>query len=153
MTRVSLAALRRGIHIDIRRHSRREAPSREAIRRAVGRVLAAENVANAHLSIQLVDDDFIKKLNRLFKGAPRPTDVLSFDLSGQGAGDFVFADVVVSVQTAHRTARALGIGPSQEILRYVIHGLLHLLGYDDLSPRARQKMWRRQEDLVRDLLP
>ena len=146
-------ALRRGICIDIRRRSRRAMPSDETIRRVVGRVLSAEGVANAHLSIQFVDDDFIKKLNRLFKGAARPTDVLSFDLSGQGPGDFVFADVVVSVQTAHRTARCLDIRPSQEILRYVVHGLLHLLGYDDLLPRARQKMWRRQEDLVRDLLP
>jgi probable rRNA maturation factor len=110
-------------------------------------------VSNAHLSIQLVDDVFIKKLNRLFKGAARPTDVLSFDLSGHGADDFVFADVVVSIQTAHRTAGRLGIRPVQEILRYVIHGLLHLLGYNDLSGRARQRMWRRQEGFVQDLSP
>ncbi len=128
-------------------------PSDEAIRRVVGRVLAAEGVSNAHLSIQLVDDVFIKKLNRLFKGAARPTDVLSFDLSGRRPGDFVFADVVVSVQTAHRSAGRLRIRPVQEILRYVIHGLLHLLGYDDLSGRARQRMWRRQEGFVQELLP
>jgi probable rRNA maturation factor len=128
-------------------------PSDEAIRRVVGRVLAAEGVSNAHLSIQFVDDVFIKKLNRLFKGAARPTDVLSFDLSGQGPGDFVFADVVVSVQTAHRSAGRLRIRPVQEILRYVVHGLLHLLGYDDLSRRARQRMWRRQEGFVQELLP
>ncbi len=148
-----MSALPRGICIDICRRSRRPVPSDEAIRRVVGRVLAAEGVSNAHLSIQLVDDVFIKKLNRLFKGAARPTDVLSFDLSGRGPGDFVFADVVVSVQTAHRSAGRLRIRPKQEILRYVIHGLLHLLGYDDLSGRARQRMWRRQEGFVQELLP
>ncbi|WP_164908869.1 rRNA maturation RNase YbeY [Candidatus Velamenicoccus archaeovorus] len=149
--RPCLAVLRRGVCIDIRNRSRKAVPPDGTIRRVVGRVLAAEGVRNAHLSIQFVDDGFIEKLNRLFKGASRPTDVLSFDLSGQGTADFVFADVVVSVQTAHRTAARLDINPAQEILRYVIHGLLHLLGYDDLTPRTRRKMWRRQEELVRGL--
>ncbi|MDD5018951.1 MAG: rRNA maturation RNase YbeY [Candidatus Omnitrophica bacterium] len=144
--------LSRGHHIDIRRRSKRIAVSDAAIRQAVCHVLKAEGVKHAHLSIQLVSDPFISKLNKLFKRRSRPTDVLSFDVSGGRSRDFVFADVVVSADTARRTAVRMGLDPVEEVCRYTIHGLLHLVGFNDETPAGRQKMWRRQEKLLRDIL-
>jgi rRNA maturation RNase YbeY len=51
--------------------------------------------------------------------------------------------------TARREARTRGIDPAEELLRYAVHGLLHLFGHDDRTPAARRRMWARQETLIR----
>jgi len=143
----------RGIVIDINCRSRKPLPSPQTFRRLAVFVLKSERVSNARISIQLVDDGLMKKYNADFKKKRGTTDVLSFDFLGPGARrNFVFADVAVSAETAYRRAAELDLSPFEEMFRYAIHGLLHLLDYDDLRPAQRRLMWGRQETLLRKFL-
>lgn len=80
--------------------------------------------------VALVDDRTIAELHERFLGEPGPTDVLSFP----------HGEIVVSGDTALREARARGIPPVHELALYVVHGALHLAGYDDRTPRGRGRM-------------
>jgi len=105
-----------------------------------------------------VSERRMRRLNRRFRGRDRSTDVLAFDLgrppaeSGRGpaAGDHRrCVDIVVCADTARRAARRLGVPVKEELVRYIVHGVLHLTGYDDATSGSRRRMERRQEALVR----
>lgn len=113
--------------------------------RAVQVALAGQAVRS--ISVAVVDDATIAELHQRYLGDPSPTDVLSFDLRDDPAGDGLEGEIVVSAETAARQAKRLGLALDQEILRYVVHGVLHLLGYDDATAVQRRRM-RRQEDRV-----
>lgn len=114
-------------------------------------VLRAEGREAAGLSVAIVSDRAIAKLHREFLDVPGPTDVISFpledDVPGPACGD-VLGEVVVSADTAAREARARRLPFRRELLLYVAHGTLHLLGYDDHAPRDRARMHARQEALL-----
>jgi probable rRNA maturation factor len=112
------------------------------LRNAVARVLQGECVTAATLSIAVVDDPTIHELNRRYLQHDYPTDVLSFRLDEDA--DAVEGEVVVSVETATRQAERFGWTPHEELILYVVHGTLHLLGYDDHNEQDRAAM-REQE--------
>ena len=115
--------------------------------RLVERVLTAEGRTDASISIALVDNATIRALNRQHLDHDWPTDVISFPLSG--ADEPVLAgEVVVSVEMAVRTAGELGTDPANELRLYVVHGLLHLCGYDDLVEEHAFGMRRREKELL-----
>jgi len=87
---------------------------------------AAVGVGGRGVTIVLVTDSRIQKLNREFRGYDQPTDVLSFEA---GPGDYL-GDVVISVETADRQAHRRGSHLKRELKVLVLHGLLHLAGYD-----------------------
>jgi probable rRNA maturation factor len=97
----------------------------------------------AHLTVLLVSDSRIRALNRRFLGRDHSTDVLAFPAGGGYLGD-----IVVSVDRARVQARAAGHPPGSEVAFLAAHGTLHLLGYDDATPRARAAMLRRQRALL-----
>jgi probable rRNA maturation factor len=92
------------------------------------------------VSIAVVTDPAMRRINRRFLGHDYATDVVSFPL-----GTDLFGELVISADTARREATVRGIPVEEELLRYVAHGLLHLLGYDDHAPSDRKRMWARQE--------
>jgi len=100
--------------------------------------------------VTYVTDARIKRLNRLYMSKDRPTDVMAFSmlegkrLKGQ---DKFLGDIVISVDTAKRQAREFGTTKEYELKLYLIHGALHLLGYDDRTPGGFKKMKKRQEEL------
>jgi probable rRNA maturation factor len=104
--------------------------------------LAGEGVANAELSISFVDEDEMSALHRDFLGEPGPTDVLSFPLDEHAGGVRVLGDVVIapSVAAANRPGDVDG-----ELRLLLVHGILHLLGYDHEADEERARMWARQE--------
>ena len=115
--------------------------------RLVRDVLLAENRANASISLALVDNDTIHRLNRLHLGHDWPTDVITFPLSG--ADDPALAgELVVSTETAVTKARELRGEPAAELALYLVHGLLHLCGYDDSSEEDAAAMNGRQSELL-----
>jgi probable rRNA maturation factor len=125
----------------------------ERIREVIGRVLREEGIGSAEISVALVDDAAIHKINRDFLGHDYPTDVVSFLLDSESrhpiTGDFagvrsLEGELVVSTETAVREAAAHGWTADDELLLYVVHGLLHLCGYDDLTDDARPAMRRRE---------
>jgi probable rRNA maturation factor len=89
---------------------------------------------DSQLGIVLVDDATIAKLNEQYHATSGPTDVLSFDY-GEGQGE-----LIISVECAIRQARRFRTGPARELVLYVVHGILHLHGYDDRTPNAKRRM-------------
>ena len=112
------------------------------LRDGVRSVLAGERIRVADVSIVIVDDRTIHRLNRRFLSHDEPTDVITFSLNDHG--DSLDGEIVVSADTAERAAEEFGWTMADELLLYVIHGALHLAGYDDLASAARRKMRSRE---------
>ena len=113
------------------------------------RVLAAEDVPRAMLSITLVSARTIARLNREHLGHRGPTDVITFALGDDGSGVLV-ADIYVCPEVARRQAAAWGVGVREELARLVVHGALHACGWEHPEDAGREgsAMWRRQEQLL-----
>jgi probable rRNA maturation factor len=106
------------------------------------------------LSVVLADDASIRGLNRQYRDRDRPTDVLSFPLrKGEYAGvGSALGDVVISIDTARRQALENGFTLDEELERLLVHGVLHLAGYDhEISAREARRM-QRQERRIRAIL-
>ena len=115
------------------------------------RRLASQILGKRNLSVAFVTNAAIRKINRRFLKHNFATDVISFPLGGDS--DLV-GELVISAEYAAGEARARKIPVEEELLRYVAHGVLHLLGYDDHRPADRAKMWKRQErELARVIRP
>jgi probable rRNA maturation factor len=104
------------------------------------RRLAAQILGKRNLSIAFVTNAAIRKINRQFLKHDFVTDVISFPL-----GTDLVGELVISAEFAVGEARLRKIPVEEELLRYVAHGILHLLGYDDHDPADRERMWKRQE--------
>jgi len=101
-------------------------------------VLAGERFESAEVSVAVVDDARIHELNRRYLNHDYATDVLSFVLDERPG--HVEGEVIVSVDTAVRSAERFGWEPCDELLLYVVHGTLHLTGHDDHDPAALATM-------------
>lgn len=112
--------------------------------RAVRGVIAGER-ASAAMSLTFVGPTRIRQLNAQWKHADRSTDVLAFSLSLPDGG--LQGDVYICRAVAAGEAKKRGITVGEELVRLVIHGTLHVLGYDhpEGDRRTRSSMWRRQE--------
>lgn len=120
------------------------------VRRVVAAVLAGERRIAA-ISVTFLGREAMRRLNRVYKGYDRPTDVLAFALggpSGETAGD-----IYICRWVAERESRARGVPLREELIRLVVHGTLHAIGRDhpDGPERQRSAMWRRQERYVERL--
>ena len=115
---------------------------RPRLRRAVRAVIRDADIPNARISVAVVDDPAIAALHQRFLDDPTPTDVLSFVL--ERSEQTLEGEVVVSAETARTVAPSYNNTPEDELLLYVIHGVLHLVGYDDTTARKRAVM-RKQE--------
>lgn len=122
------------------------------LKRIIRSVLKQEKVTNAQLTFVLVSDHFLRRLNKKFTARDMDTDVLCFDISGDIKNGVLFGDVVVSVDSASRVSKSLRIPFKEELTRYLIHGILHLTGYDDTTVFKKKKMWKRQEELIKEVL-
>ena len=116
-------------------------------------VLRRERVRNALLSIAFVTDRRIAALNRDHLGHAGATDVISFGFAPAHASRVVVGDVYIAPEVARRNARDHGRGVREELMRLVVHGVLHVLGYEHPEDEARyaSPMWRRQDRLLRSL--
>ncbi len=117
-------------------------------------VLRAEGVRDALLSVALVSTPRIRALNRAHLKRSGATDVIAFGLTRSGATGPVIGDVYVAPEVARASARENGIPVREELARLVVHGTLHVLGYDHPADgtRTQSAMWRRQERLVARLM-
>lgn len=119
------------------------------------RLLRVLGEAGAELSIGLVDDAEIHRLNCRYRGKDKPTDVLAFAMRegprapGDGA---VLGDVVISLDTAARQARRTRRAVAEEVRTLLIHGMLHLLGYDHERSAAAARRMKAMERRLRALL-
>jgi rRNA maturation RNase YbeY len=126
----------------------------DRIRRFTGQLLEALGEGQAELSVALVDDASGAALNERWRGRPGATDVLSFSLREgpharhRGA---LLGDVVIAVGVAKRQAEARGHDLEAECRRLLVHGVLHLLGYDHVRPDQARRMRAKERALWRRL--
>jgi probable rRNA maturation factor len=140
------------------------------VTRTANAILAAGGIPHAELSLVLVSDQRMRRLNARYRRKNRPTDVLAFPLHngarrsragtmrGDRAGSVrrehvdLIGDVVISLPTAQRQADELGHSLYTEVVRLLVHGFVHLLGYDhERGPREAARMARRERLILRKL--
>jgi len=134
------------------------------VRRIAQQVLKAEGVASPYeVSLVFTDSEMVKQLNRDYRGVDEPTDVLAFYMLSQKGADSSFAlppdgvtrlgEVIISYPQAVAQAKEQGHSPERELALLVIHGILHLLGYDHEEPEEESKMRERERELLERCLP
>ena len=127
--------------------------------RVVTRLAQAILIKSRHpdssLSLSLVGTTRMRQLNRTYRNRDYATDVLAFPAEPFNNNPTSFlGDVVICLPTAHAQAGTFGNTPDQELLRLLIHGILHLLGYDhERSPREAKRMQRKEQAIFRKFLP
>lgn len=159
--------------VEVRCETTRGEPLKRALRRDAVRILSLLDLSKCELSLVIVGDRKIRRLNREYRGKDKATDVLSFPLtetdnigqpsvgrrrrnsgesataSRSSAPPCALGDVVISADTAGRQARTLGERPSARMRTLLIHGTLHLLGYDhEGSPTEAGRMFSKEHELA-----
>lgn len=125
---------------------------RKKIRSAITMLLKLEDCNDKEISITFVDDTGIQIINRQYLGKDKPTNVISFSLQEGECGGInpdLLGDIIISVETARRDAAKGGLCFDEEIIFLIIHGFLHLTGYDHVNtPVANvRKMKRKEKEL------
>ena len=123
------------------------------LERVARTALEAEGVPSAELGILITDDATVHDLNRRYADEDKPTDVLSFSL--REGEEFVSPDdterlgeVIISLDTAKRQAEEAGRALEAEVAHLLVHGILHLLGYDHAEPDEERAMQARERELL-----
>ena len=119
------------------------------LRAFAARLSRALRLSPQNFTVALVSDRRSTALNRRYRRRPQPTDVLSFAVNGSSARNGNLGDVVISVETVRRNARRYRHSLGEELKFLMVHGVLHLLGYDHETDRGQ--MNRREHTLRRRL--
>lgn len=124
------------------------------LRAVVERTLQTEGIAAADISIAVLDDAAVHAVNRDYLQHDCPTDVITFPLNDPPFAGFagenrpLEGEIVISAETACRRAADFDWSPHDELVLYLVHGLLHLAGYDDHSPDDRKAMRKREQTVL-----
>ena len=129
---------------------------RMQIRRACIAVLRNEKFqGNAEVSVTFVDNDAIRRLNAKFRDKDVETDVLSFPMGENGEYDInhatgakILGDVVISMEKADQQAKEFGHSFEREVCYHTVHSMLHLLGYDHMTPEEKAVMRMKEETVM-----
>lgn len=121
-----------------------------ALKHLIRHVLSSEEASLVHLSVVLSDHETVRHLNRTYLDHDYNTDVLSFSLRevDEGESQGVEGEVYVDLDTAAERHEEFDTSFEREVHRYVVHGLLHLLGYDDATTTAQQTMREREDQYL-----
>jgi probable rRNA maturation factor len=128
---------------------------KKIILQVIRRIIKEEGRAAKSLSIVLTDNRHIRDLNREYLGHDTFTDVISFQLEdldwphGQTNGG-LNGEIIASAELAHQQAQHLSNDPRAELLLYIVHGLLHLMGYDDRTTEQAKRMHEREDTLLEE---
>ena len=105
-------------------------------------------VESAQINLAIVDNPEIVKVNRKFLKSRKITDVISFDVSDEQ--DESFFDIIINAQLARKQAQKRQINPEAELALYALHGLLHNLGFDDISEDKAKKMHKTEDEILQE---
>jgi probable rRNA maturation factor len=139
MSRVAIASPQQDVPID-----------RACMRKTARVVLEGEGIADAEISLAFVDNATIHRLNQRYLQHDEPTDVLSFPLSEPNARKLA-GELVVGAEVARSQATERGHDVQAELALYVIHGVLHLCGYDDQTVEGAAAMRERERRYLQEL--
>ena len=131
------------LQLEISNDSSLKRVPRQALKRVVELTLRQHRVTEAQISLVFLNDRVIRRLNKQFLEHDYATDVITFALEDKG----VDGEIYISVETAARQAKEYSVSLTNELQRLVIHGILHLCGFDDATDKQRQEM-HRQENII-----
>ncbi len=120
--------------------------SRNEYKSLVKSVIEAENIPVAELNVIAVDDEYLRKLHREYLHDDTYTDVMTFALDETGEKE---AEIYVSIDRAQIQAKQYGVEVAEEVARLIVHGLLHLKGYDDHTEKERARMHELENEMLR----
>lgn len=118
--------------------------SESEIQRVVEGILADYDIRSSEIGVIFIDDNYITDLNIRYFDKNRPTDVISFPLSDENT-ETLEGEIYVSTETAKIQADEYQVSWENELMRLVIHGLLHILGLDDQTAEEREKMTSKED--------
>jgi len=147
MAKIEITDLQDHVHVD-----------KKTILQVVRHVIKEEGRTAKSLSVVLTDNRHIRDLSNEYLNRDAVTDVISFPLEdpewpeGQHANNgSINGEIIASAERAYYQAQAIHGNPEAELLLYIVHGLLHLVGYDDRTPRQAQHMHAREDTLLAEL--
>ena len=135
------------INIEIANQQKIKAINKKELKKELKKILTILKFPSYYASFVLSDNKTIKKLNRKFFKKDCPTDVIAFPLRDD-FDDKYLGEVVVSVEMAIKIAKKLKLRWQDELRLYLIHGILHLIGYSDKTKALAQKMQKKQEEVL-----
>jgi probable rRNA maturation factor len=122
---------------------------KKRLRQAVRMVIEDASIPRAKISVAVVDDDTIARLHERYLQDPTPTDVLSFAL--EQSAQYLEGEIVIGAGVAIASAADYNWTAAEELLLYALHGALHLVGYDDVTPKKRSKMREMEKEYLKRL--
>jgi len=125
-----------------------DTPDPLSLRRHLSAAVNELLIDDIELSVIVIDDARMAELHERFAGQPGTTDVLTFDLRDDPAGPAIDGEVYICLDEARRRAVERGHGVDKELLLYALHGLLHLMGYDDHDPADHARMHAREDQVL-----
>ena len=142
MAKIEITDLQDHVHLD-----------KKLILQVIRRAMKEEGRTARRLSVVLTDNRHIRDINRQYVGNDCCTDVVSFPLEdldwpGGGANGGLNGEIIASAELALEQARARDLDPRAELLLYLVHGLLHLIGYGDRTPAEAKRMHEREDELL-----
>lgn len=141
---------KRGLKLTVRNLQKKISIYPKRIKRIILKTLSCERIKKpGEITVCFVNDSQIKEFNLKFLQKNYATDVLCFNLA-TNPKEFL-GDIVISVDTAVRNAKIFKTQPLYEICLYIVHGLLHLLGYEDKNSRLRRIMQNREREILKCL--
>jgi len=111
-------------------------------------VLSGEGILQAEINIIFVDDDYITRLNKEYLNKNNTTDVISFNLTDNN-GSGLEGEIYANIDQITRQADDFHVSQEEEIFRIVIHGLLHLMGFDDQTSVQKQIMTKKEDQYIK----
>lgn len=137
----------------IANYNRRYRPNRAFIKKIIVKILKLiKRPLKMELEVVFLDDKRMRELNRRYKNKDRATDVLSFRIEREEFGsEGLLGEIFISLDTALRNSKIFKIRFEDEIALYIIHGLLHIFGYDDRTRKEKSRMSKRQNHILRGL--
>jgi probable rRNA maturation factor len=136
------------VSISARNCQRRVRVSLPRLRRLARRVLAAVGRSDSDVHVSVVGDRDIRSLHARYLGRRRATDVMAFNLDGGPASSLLLGEVVISADTALRQSRRVRVPVALEIDLLLVHGILHLAGWDDHTPADALRMHEREREIL-----
>ena len=118
---------------------------------AVDMILEDHGIQESEISIAIVDDPTIRQFNNNYLGHDYETDVISFVLEHDQDRHYLTGQLIVSAETAETVALEIGVPMEDELLLYVVHGTLHLVGLDDKQPSLAHEMRSAEQDYLHRL--
>jgi len=134
------------MNIEILNQQKKKRLNINKIKKCINRILKIFGISSKKISFVFCDNEFIKKINKKYFKRNSATDVISFPLNDIYQKDYL-GEVIISVEKASLEAKNYNHTFEEELLYYIIHGILHILGYKDYKSKEKEIMIKKQDEI------